>query len=93
MTTKKFFAAVIMAAMSAATVSGQVAVTKQGQLRLGKHQEKSAITELKCDQNVELKGAKVCSGGKLKVEAEELTLGEGFEVELGGEFEFNAVRR
>ena len=81
MTTKKIFAAVIMAAMSATTVSGQVAVTKQGQLRLGKH------------QNVDLKGAKVCSGGKLKVEAEELTLGEGFEVELGGEFEFNAVRR
>ena len=44
MTTNRFFAAVILVAMSATTVSGQVAVTKQGQLRLGKHQENSAIT-------------------------------------------------
>ncbi len=39
---------------------------------------------LDCDQKVELAGSTICSGGKMTVEAEKVTLGPGFKVEAGG---------
>lgn len=50
--------------------------------------ENDGKVELKCDQDVTMHGVNVKSGGKLKISGENLTLSEGFEVELGGEFEF-----
>ena len=47
--------------------------------------------KLKCDQTASFENLKVRNGGRVIIEAEELTLDDEFEVELGGEFEFNPV--
>jgi len=52
----------------------------------------SGMADLKCDKAVELNGTIIKNGGKMTVEAEELTLGAGFEVEAGGEFEFVPIK-
>lgn len=46
--------------------------------------ESGGSVNLDCDQKVELTGSTVCSGGKMSVEAEKVTLGPGFKVEAGG---------
>lgn len=46
--------------------------------------ESGGSVNLDCDQKVELTGSTVRSGGKMSVEAENVTLGPGFRVEAGG---------